>query len=1062
MWKASTDNLDILQTALTIVYNTFHEENVTSAELYRDNHSWSVVCGSIWVLVPVISSQRVFFEAAFRGGAIASRVNNQATIVAPLFHLGDLEEMPIPVDPTLLTGSSITTTDDPLIAAALAAQAEADDAHLRFIIILAIALGVIAAIVITVIVLWLARTRRFTTHLKSTVIGRRCLEASGSSTRAAKLLFDTDYLQQKFRDMPWYAIWFALLGGARSRLQATRLLELAWDLFSLETDCGLIEALERAEWAVDADRFDTLAQIISTEAPRRAEYVDAVVAAGRRHQKRSSSGEQQGPSYLHMVVSTRWRDGANQAAVVAEFARAFPADALDRRVRPRPSLSSMPALNALQLALDRRCVPDVLAVLLQSCPKLAEDCNAEDFAYVREVPHLSCKVLQRGLRIRLLARIKRRLWLNELVGTQNAPLAVRTIGGASDAEEAPQSTFRETRQWQRCRAPSVANATCTAWFTPAMVKLREIQYLLTKVAERRFAAVHDRHLEQPTPSDVANSGASAATVHVPVAESYQLVGFEDSDNTVVMTSSSRPKPSTNLAQVVPVSTPRRNVAESRPRPLTAIKVDPPEEGKLTQKLEPHISEPVSAVVFDRIQAQYVMDDDPWTFSFRRFFLRPVLVVVCDFLEEELKAARLLQRHLEALIPVLGRVMAEMYTVAFRSFILNDVALSSFNAEAGELATAAREAQKEKICMADPAASVQQNKHDIVDLYLACGRTLPLFAFFIRSIKNRCNAIADLSGVAPMKPICRTMEKAALRVDGGQWSCSCALDVVRGCLVFATMGDMLRCLREIQAYPGVRVVRVKNRFDTPTSYAWRDCVVNVVFAADPDRIICEVQLLHQAMLDAQNNLPSPSDVVAYRSASELVLFLQGSSQSGEGSDSREDAAVKKRSESENLLSRDQVQELLRQQRDVLVGQHEKELVELHASMQRSEPWEFSPSHKQSGGVDRPVSSQLPAVSTSLAGSTKNSPRRGAAIGQGAASTEHKMADLKRDDDMHHANSLGGRSPQAAPIVQHVGPQRRSPRRLKHQPDPPPGPPPGWNKTPWSAPSVSVDREASFSV
>ena len=97
----------------------------------------------------------------------------------------------------------------------------------------------------------------------------------------------------------------------------------------------------------------------------------------------------------------------------------------------------------------------------------------------------------------------------------------------------------------------------------------------------------------------------------------------------------------------------------------------------------------------------------------------------------------------------------------------------------------------------PLLQVGRNQHDVVDLYMAANRTLPLFAFFLRDLRARCGGLHG-SGVVPLKPLYRTLEKAAMRADGGQWSCSSVLDVVRGALVVFEqhMEDFARCLREV--------------------------------------------------------------------------------------------------------------------------------------------------------------------------------------------------------------------------------------------------------------------------
>ena len=168
-----------------------------------------------------------------------------------------------------------------------------------------------------------------------------------------------------------------------------------------------------------------------------------------------------------------------------------------------------------------------------------------------------------------------------------------------------------------------------------------------------------------------------------------------------------------------------------------------------------------------------------------------------------------------------------------------------------------------------------------------------------------------------------------------------LDIVRGALVFEHMVDFTRCLREIRGYPGVAIVRIKNRFERPTAYGWRDCLVNVVFAADPDRVICEIQLVHKRMLAAQDANPAAmADLVTYRAAQELLGLLDPHDQSSASErrvdvDSKDAAASPPSSSSggrsDARKADADARRLLRQQRDLLEAQHAKELDTLRAEL-----------------------------------------------------------------------------------------------------------------------------------
>ena len=103
-----------------------------------------------------------------------------------------------------------------------------------------------------------------------------------------------------------------------------------------------------------------------------------------------------------------------------------------------------------------------------------------------------------------------------------------------------------------------------------------------------------------------------------------------------------------------------------------------------------------------------MDEDPWSFPFRRFFLRPVFVVLCNFLEKEIVLARPMLHKLRTLQGVLAASVENAYGTAATQFVETDEGLPVFARKAAAVDAAAR---------AKTPWPVLQNKHDIVDLYV---------------------------------------------------------------------------------------------------------------------------------------------------------------------------------------------------------------------------------------------------------------------------------------------------------------------------------------------------------
>ena len=103
------------------------------------------------------------------------------------------------------------------------------------------------------------------------------------------------------------------------------------------------------------------------------------------------------------------------------------------------------------------------------------------------------------------------------------------------------------------------------------------------------------------------------------------------------------------------------------------------------------------------------------------------------------------------------------------------------------------------------------------------------------------------------------EKSALRAEnyGGSGACDGPLpvafkygrvcDVRRGFVQAGTMAQLAAVLRFLQAAEAqcvIAIVRIKDRFVTPSPGGWADCMVNFYFEADAARHICELQLVRR--------------------------------------------------------------------------------------------------------------------------------------------------------------------------------------------------------------------------
>merc|ERR1719198_2389712 len=106
--------------------------------------------------------------------------------------------------------------------------------------------------------------------------------------------------------------------------------------------------------------------------------------------------------------------------------------------------------------------------------------------------------------------------------------------------------------------------------------------------------------------------------------------------------------------------------------------------------------------------------------------------------------------------------------------------------------------------------------------------------------------------APLKKIFRILEKAqhVRRGDSVFFDCTRIFDVVRGTLIYRKLGDepdgVLCGIRALFDCPQLQIIRVKDRFNNPTSACWRDALFNARMVSSQGTIdshIVEIQL-HQ--------------------------------------------------------------------------------------------------------------------------------------------------------------------------------------------------------------------------
>ena len=118
----------------------------------------------------------------------------------------------------------------------------------------------------------------------------------------------------------------------------------------------------------------------------------------------------------------------------------------------------------------------------------------------------------------------------------------------------------------------------------------------------------------------------------------------------------------------------------------------------------------------------------------------------------------------------------------------------------------------------------------------------------------------------MKGIYRVLEKGAFKYNDdleGPLDFSRIRDLVRGGIIDRTMRGLGLIAQGILESDEVTVCRIKDRFNKPSSAGWTDCMINFFFNDDPNRHVCEVQLIHLKMLSQRTTQEGHDAYNVYR-------------------------------------------------------------------------------------------------------------------------------------------------------------------------------------------------------
>ena len=133
--------------------------------------------------------------------------------------------------------------------------------------------------------------------------------------------------------------------------------------------------------------------------------------------------------------------------------------------------------------------------------------------------------------------------------------------------------------------------------------------------------------------------------------------------------------------------------------------------------------------------------------------------------------------------------------------------------------------------------------------------------------------------APLKHVFRALEKSAMQHEKSKrFDCSCVMDIVRGAVVYRSLGDFTKAARYLMdpKKSGFVVERFKDRLSEgrETSGGWRDAMFNGYLVNDEYKLRVEIQLHHRSMLLVRSDLGGHYIYAHFRSLIEALEVWKG--------------------------------------------------------------------------------------------------------------------------------------------------------------------------------------------
>jgi hypothetical protein len=252
--------------------------------------------------------------------------------------------------------------------------------------------------------------------------------------------------------------------------------------------------------------------------------------------------------------------------------------------------------------------------------------------------------------------------------------------------------------------------------------------------------------------------------------------------------------------------------------------------------------------------------------------------------EEAKASGDIAQFLAAMFKHINREQSPMYSSVL-SFILADIEYLKVQTLFNDISNQVTALSKGQPARQDEKAC------KVADTYAAAMTVLDAYRQLVSLVAAKVDAWG-FTDVAPLKGLVRLIEKRVLSRDE-----NCVLDVVRGILIFRSLGAMFMALSLFAACDarlnqggagidrGIRaeflvaaqslpfrieLVKVKNRHDNPTSMQWADVILIFRIVGLPGHLM-EIQLVHKDMYLVRDRMDGHHKYNQARAAAEQLEY-----------------------------------------------------------------------------------------------------------------------------------------------------------------------------------------------